>query len=104
MNILNDGEPIDFEFIEAKPFAELVEDEYDVFIIDYDMEFMKFFYNEFGLDKIKSLIVEIDSVDNVLDGVWKKDRSSLFIMNKSSFGVNSYLGREGRILFIEDYI
>lgn len=104
MNLLNDGEPIDFEFIEVKPFAELIEDEYDVFIIDYDVKFMKFFYNEFNLDKIKSLIIEIDCVDNVVDGEWKKERPSLFVMHKSSFEIHSYVGNEGRILFIEDYI
>lgn len=106
MQLIDDGEVLNMvSLVEIQPFVSFTEELYNVFIIDYDMEFMSILYNEFGIHRINTLEIEIDSVEIKLAGADYDDKlPTIYIMYKDSFEYNACRGSHGRILIIDDYI
>lgn len=106
--ILNEGMPIDMVSTSPQQSNAFVRDSYIIYILDYDVEFMMTLYSNLGLNRIKTVYIEIDSVETFLWG----DRNAtiyntptLFIMYRSTAEyMSEHLTKYGDIVIIEDHI
>lgn len=80
------------------------DDHYNVYILDYDPEFMKLFYNAIDIDKIESMNIVFDSHANVVECLNNINDEYKDIMIRYKAHKDYYHEDDFIVLEIEDYI
>lgn len=81
------------------------DEHYNVYVLDYDPEFMKLFYNSIDMNKIEAMTIVFDFNSNTVDRLGNQSNEYADIMIRSKDSKDYYIEENFAIvLVIEDYI